>query len=296
MKTIFPFLIVILISFSAKAQISIGADYITSSKYRDIGGNKTGAEGDAKHYQLGFQIPLTMKVDEKDRPTMWAIGVQTSYTSLGSKKSLTDITPSEIGNIILAVDHLRPISENWLIYASFGAGVFADHVKLDKIEGQNIMGVGSLLFIRPIFNNFKVGVGVAFDTSFGYPMAYPAFMLNWSLGDKYYVSFNMNGLKAGIKTADCFNFNIFGTVKSSTAFMKKEGKRMQFSHMYVLAGIQPEFKIGKLSMPITIGVSCVRPAYYEERTIKSFWEVYTRDSDPFYSISPAISVGLQYGF
>lgn len=296
MKALSVFLLTALISVSAKAQVSISADYIAPSKYRDVNNNKTGAEGDAKHYQLGFQIPVSLKMDEKERPTMWSVGLQCSSTSLGTKNSLTDIGSSEIGNLIVSVDHLRPISENWLIYASLGVGVFADHTNFSKIEGQNIMGVGNLIFIRPIFDNLKVGIGVALDTEFGYPMLYPAFLINWNLDGKYFITFNPSGLKMGVKMSDHFNFNIYGTMKGSTAFMKKDGKRMQFSHMYVFAGIQPEFKLGKFSMPITIGVSCVRPAYYEERTIKGFWDVYTREFDPYYSISPAISVALQYGF
>lgn len=296
MKSLLVFLFIVFASVSVKAQVSISADYIAPSKYRDVNNNKTGAEGDAKHYQLGFQIPISMRMDEQKRPTMWSLGVQTSYTSLGIKNSLTDIGPSEIGNFIISVDHLRPINDNWLIYASLGVGIFADHANVRKIEGQHIMGIGNVFFIRPIFDNLNVGVGLVLDTSFGYPMIYPGFLLNWNFGEKYFINFNTGGLKAGVNVSDYFSFNIFGTVKSSTAFMKKDNKKMQFSHMYVLAGIQPEFKIGKFSLPVTIGVSCVRPAYYEERTIKGFWEVYTREFDPFYSISPAISIALQYGF
>lgn len=296
MKFTTAFILFITMAFNLSAQIIVSSEYIAPASYHDINGKKTGAKSDAQVYTLAFQLPVSYTEDSLKRPTIWFLSMASSYTLFNIKNAATDIGPSELGNLIMSVDHLRPISKKWSLYASLGLGAYADHAQFKKLRSNNFMVNANAVFIMQVLPNLQIGAGLAFDSSFGYPMAYPIFYVDFSVAGKYYLYFNQGGLKTGIKMNKYINLNLVGTMKGSTGFMKRDEKKMQFSHMYVVGGIQPEFTFGKIKIPITFGLSCVRPAYYEERTIKDFWKVYTRDKDPYYSISPYGAIAIKYTY
>ena len=69
-----------------------------------------------------------------------------------------------------------------------------------------------------------------------------------------------------------------------------------FTQQYVITGLQPELTITKsLSVPVTIGLSAYRAAFYDDRTLKAMFKV-EGDYDPHFSPSFYASVAIKYGF
>jgi len=301
MKSLFILVIAFLVCGQAYAQVEIRMDDIMSSTYNDVNNQKTDVKGDAKVISALFNVPISMKLDEKERPTLWSVSLDGSYTSLdnnrGTVKGTIYALPSEIWNTSLSISHLRPISEKWFINVSLGVGMYADHMDISKMNGKNIMGQGSLMFIMRVQPNLHIGAGLALDNNFGYPMAYPSLFIEWFVDGKYHIKAGMGNVNAGVKVTDWFNLNITGNVYGTLAFTEKDGKDMMFTHQYVVGGLQPEFKIGKsLSIPVTIGVSGIRPAFYQERTIKDFFKIMTRGYDPNFTVAPYTAIAIKWGF
>ncbi|MBT1711201.1 hypothetical protein KK062_23355 [Fulvivirgaceae bacterium PWU5] len=59
--------------------------------------------------------------------------------------------------------------------------------------------VRSVIFVRSITPNLKVGAGLAFDNTFGFPMVYPGLLVDWAIdgkGGKYFARLNSNEITA----------------------------------------------------------------------------------------------------
>lgn len=70
-----------------------------------------------------------------------------------------------------------------------------------------------------------------------------------------------------------------------------------FTQQYVTTGLRPEFKISKsLSIPITIGLSPYRAAFYDDRNLKAFFRNMNRDYDPHFSLAFYLGAAIKYGF
>jgi hypothetical protein len=70
---------------------------------------------------------------------------------------------------------------------------------------------------------------------------------------------------------------------------------MIFSKQLIIIRLQPEIYVNKtFSIPITAGVSLIRGAYFQERSLLSFFNV---DEDyPYFTTSFYASIGLQFFF
>ncbi|MDR2447586.1 MAG: DUF6268 family outer membrane beta-barrel protein, partial [Treponema sp.] len=68
-----------------------------------------------------------------------------------------------------------------------------------------------------------------------------------------------------------------------------------FSQQFTVLGLQPEIYVNKLfSMPIIAGVSVKREAYFQDRTLLSFY--HTEENYPNFAASFYVSVGLKFFF
>lgn len=285
--------------FNLSAQVFIKGEYIGSSKYKDIDGNETGGKGDATVLSGGIQIPLSMKMNENNRITAWGIGLAGSYTSLSNKNIPKSLCPSEILNAQTSLTHLRPISKNWSIMASAGFGVYMGHTNLSKVKMKNVLGHGGVIFIWHLKDNLDIGLGPAINTAFGYPMAFPAFYVNWRLSGRYEVNASMmNSLQisASMAMGKNFRLGIISEADGSLSLEKIDGKDKMFTHNYIIAGLRPEFRFGKLSIPVTIGISADRVGYYTDRNLKAFFKTMSREHDPYFKVAPYLSVALAYKF
>lgn len=293
-------LLVFFICQEISAQAYLKAEYIGSSVFRDAGNKEVGGKGDMKVIQAGVNIPVSLKMDENNHPTAWMVGLGASYTSMNNSGLSDYIGLSEIFNAQLAVSYIRPVNKRWSVMASVGAGIFMNTSSLSYIRMNNVMGVGVAAAIWHLRNNLDLGFGLALNTSFGYPMVFPAFFVDWRIEGRYMVNVSMMDgaeISGGIQINKLYRLKLVASMNGMFAFVKQEGKDRIFSQQYMIAGLQPEFTITKsLSIPLTIGLSANRAAYYDDRTLKAFFKSIDRDYDPHFSPSFYASIAIKYGF
>lgn len=284
-------------------QVSFRTEFIGNSGYyylppgekprEKIGDGK----GSAMVYQGAVSIPLSMKMNEKKRPTAWGIGLGGAYVSMKNQNFSEDMV-SEIMNLQVGVYHLRPLNDRWSMRASLGVGIFTPSTDLSKITFRNVLGSGGLVFIRHLKPNLDIGGGVAINSTLGYPMIFPAVYVKWKLHGKYDVNVEVvEGLEisAGYDFNDRFKLSYALEMNGQVALLKKDGKDVIFSHQYIVTGFRPELKLGKtgLTMMGMLGLNLYRPAAYSDRTLKG---VFASDNDYYFSVSPYASVGLKMKF
>lgn len=279
----------------AKAQIYLRTEYITPSSLKD-GDHEVNGKSDLQTIDFGANIPLSIKMDESNRPTSWSIVAGSTYASLNNKNQAKDYAVSEILNAQIGVMHVRPISAKWSIAAVLGVGVFTSD--LNNISGRAILAQGGILFVKQQKPNFAWGAGVALNNALGYPMIFPSLYLDWQLNGRFefnlsmYDSFN---LSLGTKINEHFKLSLIGESNGLAAAVKREGKSQFFIAQYGYVGLQPEFKIGKsISIPVTAGVSFSRDVYFQKRTMKAFLE--DKEDYPYFKTSAYFATGIKYGF
>lgn len=285
-----------------QAQVSFKYEYFgSSSYYLDKGDNpreKVGnAKGSAMVYQGNINIPLSVKINSNNQPTILGVGLSGSYASLNNKNFTENLVIPEIMNAELGVFHMRPLNEKWSLMASVGVGVYSPTTDLSQIRAKHVLGSVSAVFIHRFNENFELGGGIAINSTFGYPMVFPAIYLNWCMQGKVDFMLSMaNGLEisAGIDVGKSFRMSLIGEMNGQSALLEKDGKDVIFSHQYLVAGFRPEIKLGqKVSIPITAGISGVRPAYFSDRTLKA---MFATNQDYYFQISPYLSAGLVINF
>lgn len=292
-------ILLMFITFEMNAQVFLKAEYIAPSSFRDENNTKTGGKGSAIVYSGMAQIPLSVKIDDNNRMKAWAIGLGGSYTTFSNKRMTRQDCPPEILNAQLSLSHIRPISTNWSLMASLGGGVYLAHTKLSTIGMRNFMAHGSLLFVWHLKPNLDLGMGLAVNNSFGYPMAFPGVFVNWRLDGRWQVEAQMADafeLSGGYAFTDYFKLKLAVSMNGAMTLEKIDGQNVMFTHQYMVAGLQPEFHFGKLSVPIMLGITAFRPAFYEKRSLKSFFKAMGREYDPYFQVAPYASVGVRYGF
>lgn len=306
MKLVSFFLAVLgtLVCLEGKAQqLTFKTEYLGSSGYYFLPPGEKPKEkiGDAKGsavvYQGAFSMPLSMKLNENNRPTAWGIGLGGSYTSLNNKHFEDDMV-SEIMNLQVGLYHLRLLNDKWSMRASAGVAVLAPSADFSKIRFKHVLGSGGIIFIRHLKPNLSIGGGVAINSSLGYPMVFPAVYLNWELNGKFDVNVELvEGLdvSASYSFNDWFKLSYALEMNGQAALLEKDGKDVIFSHQYIVTGFRPEVKVGKtgLSMTAMVGLNIYRPASYSDRTLKG---VFATDNDYYFSTSPYMSIGIKYNF
>jgi hypothetical protein len=292
---------VALLGLEVQAQeVSSRTEYIGNSGYyyqppgerprEKIGDGK----GSASIYQGSVNIPLSIKLDENNRPTAWGIGIGGAYVDL-KNQNFEDYMVSEIMNFQAGVFHLRPLNDKWSMQASLGMGVFTPSANFSRISFKQVLGSGGVVFIRHLKPNLAIGGGVNLNSSLGYPMVFPAVYLKWMLDKKFDVNVELTeGLEvsAGYKFTDLFKLSYVLEMNGQAAFLEKDGEDVIFSHQYIVTGFRPEIKAGKSGFSVTgmAGLNLNRPATYIDRTLRG---LFAADTDYYFSVSPYASVGLK---
>lgn len=129
---------------SINAQFMFKTEYFGKSSYRMIEGDtdeKVGnSKGSAMVYQGGINIPLSMKLNENNRPTMWAVSLVGAYAKLDNKNFTEPLVIDEIMNMGLSLNHLRPLNDRWSMMASVGGGLYMPSTKFSEIRFKNVLG------------------------------------------------------------------------------------------------------------------------------------------------------------
>ncbi len=298
-KVISTMVILLLFVFQINAQAYFETEYIGVSSFRDENNQKLGdSEGKAIVYQGGVKLPIFTKINEKKQPVIWGIGLNGAYASLDNKNFTEDIILQEILNLQLDVFHMRPLNEKWSLISSIGVGVYTSHTRISDIEYENVLGSLGVLFIRHLKPNLEIGGGLAINNTFGFPMVFPALYFNWNHDGAYKFKVSMmNGieLSAGYEFSDGFDLNLVGDISGQGALYEKDGTDLMFSHLYIVGGLRPVIHIKKtVSVPVTLGVSAIRGAYSDERTLKAMFN--SRENDPHFGVAPYGSIALEVEF
>ncbi|MEN7551293.1 DUF6268 family outer membrane beta-barrel protein [Rapidithrix thailandica] len=297
-KALFSFIVLgMMLSLESTAQIQLKTTYIGTSKFKDEKDEYTGGKGEARIYQGGINIPVSMKLNEENRPTAWMVGLSGLYASLENTGTFEEALLSDIYNAQVAVSHLRPLNTKWSLLVSLGVGVYTDD--LATMGADNLLGQGGVIFIRHLKPNLEIGGGAALSSIFGYPMIFPAFYFNWKTNGRFLAKIsvmNTMELSVGMKLNKLFYLHLVGEMNGMMALVEKNGEDVIFSHRYTVFGLQPEIKLGNaLSIPITVGVTGDRYAYYQEKSLKDFFNDDPQEN-PHFRFAPYASVALKYTF
>ncbi len=304
----FCFIIGIFFCTAANAQISFKTEYIGNSYYmhehytdndeEEIKPEKVGdSKGSSLVYSGSISVPFYMRMNENNRPTAWGVALGGSYASLDNHNFTTDMV-SEIMNLSLGFFHLRPLGDKMSMMATLGAGVFTPFARFREIGREHVLGSGGLIFIWHLRPNLDLGAGLAANNSLGYPMVFPALYLDWRLEGRFKVNVSMMEgieLSGGYEFNDRFRLSLAFEMNGQMALLKQDGKRMMFSHQYMVAGLKPEVKLGKsgLSLFAMAGLSAMRPAEYSELTLKG---MFAMGDSYYFRASPYASAGIKFGF
>ncbi|WP_340035184.1 DUF6268 family outer membrane beta-barrel protein [Sphingobacterium faecium] len=292
------FIMVISYQFvDAQVQIEMKTEYIGKSDYRKSEGEKSEKVGDSQGaamvHQANITIPLSLRVNENKRPTLWAISMNGTYAKLDNKNLTESLVVDKILNIGINLSHLRPLNDRWSMLATVGGGIFMPDTDFSQAGLKNVLGNVGTVFIRHLKPNLDLGGGIMVNNSFGFPMVFPALYLNWKTEGKYAVRIAlMQGLEmsVGYDFTKNLRLNLIAEMNGQTALLQQEGKDKMFSHLYMIAGFRPEIKIGKkISIPLTIGMNLWRPAQITDRTLKSMFQ----DKEYYFRASPYASAGLK---
>lgn len=300
MKKVLFLLVIFMACVGVRAQIVFKTEYFGTSSYRLTEGEqdeKVGnSKGSAVVYQGGVNIPLSMKLNEDNRPTMWAISMGGAYAKLYNQNFTEPLVIDEIMNLGLSLNHLRPLSKRWSMLAAIGGGIYMPGKRFSDIRLKNVLGNAGAIFIYHLRANLDLGGGVAMNNSFGYPMVFPAFYLNWTTEGRFAFKISMlEGMEmsAGYNASKNVSLNLIAEMNGQMALLEQDGEDKMFSHQYIVTGIRPEIRIGKrLSVSLTAGIHAMRPAEMTDRSLKSLFQ----DKGYYFQVSPYMSGGLKVGF
>lgn len=275
-------------------------EYFGTSAYRMMEGETDKKVGDSKGsavvYQGGINIPLSIKLNENNHPTMWAISLGGAYARLENKNFTEPLIIDEILNLGLSLSHLRPLNGKWSMLITVGGGIYMPCTKLSQIRYKNILGNIGAIFIYHLRPNLELGGGIAMNNSFGYPMIFPAIYFKWTAEGRFSIKMTLlEGIEisAGYTINNYLNLNLVAEMNGQMALLEQNGKDKIFTHQYFVAGLRPEIKFGQhVSIPITAGIHAMRPAEMVNRSLKSMFQ----DKGYYFQVSPYVSAGLQIVF
>lgn len=289
--------------FDSHSQITFKTEYLGKSSYWLEKKNKEphekvgDAEGTAMVYTGTLNIPLSIKTATENKTRIWGVGMSASYVKLKNENFTENLVIDEILNADVGLYHKRPINDRWTLMATAGIGLYSATTDISQLSGKNILGNVSALFIYQMRPNLEIGAGVAVNSTFGYPMAFPALYVNWTLQGKIDFKLAMtNGLSvsAGYNVNKYLKMSVIGEMNGQMALLEKDNKDVMFSHLYIVSGLRADISLGKrVSIPITGGINAIRPTTFSDRTLQGMFK--TKDSY-YFSISPYLSTGINIKF
>lgn len=296
------YLVTSLLSIQAQAQLAIKAEYFGESSYWQDKGEEPRerigtTKGLAVVYNATLNIPLSSRLDKNEKPILWGAGIAGSYASLKNKNFTDDLVIPEIANLSAVLYHMRSINDRWSMIMSVGAGIYAPTSVLKEIHAKHLLGSMSAIFIYKMSPNLDLGAGLAINSTFGYPMAFPALYVNWRMqGNLDFKLALTNGLevKAGLNMHKNLSLSLIGEMNGQTALLTKDEKDVIFTHQYIIAALEPEIKINKsIHIPLRVGINAIRSAYFSDRTFKAMFQ---NKNNYYFQIAPYASAVVTIDF
>lgn len=281
------------------AQLFIKTDYTPSSRWIDKTGKKSSASGDMKTIKMGISIPLFQKINDNGRPTLWSINAGGAYAAMNNRNfNPTDTFPSHVLNTQLGLMFVTPISEKWSLFSLAGAGIYTD--TSEPVSGKNFLMKGGVIFVRHTKINIDWGLGVVLNNMFGYPMVFPSFYFDWQSTGRFQFKVSMVErfeVSAGMRVRKNLNLNLGVDMQGMTAFVERNDESVMCGQMQIVAGLKPEYTLGRVVIQGTIGASLLRTTEYQKRSLKGIFKGKPDDeSDPRFVPTGYFSLGIRYHF
>ncbi|MCJ7934070.1 MAG: DUF6268 family outer membrane beta-barrel protein [Chryseobacterium sp.] len=280
---------------SAQSGISgeLKTEYIPYSSYiRPEDSTKTNSKSDFKRADLKLSIPLSVKKDSAGRVKMWSMLLGGSYAKMSHKDYENQLFPNQMLNAQVGVLHMRPLGKKWNMMITATAGVYTD---MEKIDFDDVLGQGGILFIRHFNPNLALGGGPVLTTAFGVPMILPWIYFDWKTNGK--IKFNINfpeGMEAGYQFSDAFTLKAAVNLSGMSVERNKDGKSMLLGYQQITAGLRPEIKLNdKLKLSVTGGTALLRSFSESDRKIKSIFKD-KKVADPKFASTFYIALSLRW--
>lgn len=279
------------------AQTGISAElkteYIPASNYiRPEDSVKTDSKSDFKRVDLNLSIPLSVKKNSDGKIKSWSMLVGGSYAKMNHKNYETQLFPTEMLNAQVGIQHMRPLGKKWSMMMTASVGVYTD---LEKIDFDDVLGQGGILFIRHFNPNLALGGGPVLTTAFGVPMILPWIYFDWKTNGK--IKFNINfpeGMDAGYQFTDKFTLKAVVNLNGMSVERNKDGKSTLFGYQQITAGLRPEIKLNdKLTLRLTGGSTLVRSLSENDRKIKNIFKE-KNVADPRFTSTFYVALGLRW--
>ncbi|MFS4471946.1 DUF6268 family outer membrane beta-barrel protein [Chryseobacterium sp. T20] len=268
-------------------------EYIPASNYiRPEDSTKTNSKSDFKRVDLNLSIPLSVKKDTDGKVRSWSMLLSGSYAKMTHKNYETPLFPDQMLNAQIGIQHMRPLGKKWSMMMMASVGVYTD---LEKIDFDDVLGQGGLLFIRHFNSNISLGGGPVLTTAFGVPMILPWIYFDWKTNGK--IKFKINfpeGMEAGYLFSDKFTLKAVVELNGMTAERSINGKSMLLGYQQITAGLRPELKINdRLTLRLTGGTAILRSFSENDRKISSIFRD-KKIADPRFSSTFYAAVSLRW--
>ena len=104
-------------------------------------------------------------------------------------------------------------------------------------------------------------------------------------------------LSARMNLNKCLKLSLVAEMNGALVLVEREGKDAMFSQQYIIVGLQLERNLSSsFAITATGGLSCNQIVYYTTRTLKTFFEDMSRDTDPYFKLAVYVSMGMKYKF
>lgn len=273
-------------------------DYMSASKLKDDWGNKYGS-GNMQMCSGGYNIPLSVKYNEKEQLIAWSANLYGAYGILSNRGQAEDLNPDRILNGSINILHRRPLSERWSLIASVGGGIYAP---TDEITIKSILANGGVIFVYKLNKNMNIGVGAGLTNSYGVPMVLPMIYLNWQKMSKYEFKIDMSsGLKVSASTYLNKRMKIELValeMDGMSAVTQIEEKSKIYSTIMLKSYISPSFYFNKkTSFYIGVGGNWVRGISLSDRSLKGFFDSFKEENNSKeFGVALNLTTGFRYSF
>lgn len=279
------------------SQIQVKTEYLAPRRYENNNKEKTSGYGSTMSTSIDARTLIGMERSKYMTPKLWFMTMSSSYTSLHNSREAKAALPNEVSSFDLGVQHIRPLRDNLTLVSGLSAGVYATHASFSDLRMHNIVGTAYGSLVWDLGNGLELGFGLVFNNALKYPVPIPAPYLKWyrEFGRGFLVDIDM-GYKPkfafGYKFSDHARITVVNRPIRYFGYAKENGKDRLFEHAYVTVAIEPEFKFGNVTFPITIGGNFARVDRYRTRTPLTFYHFHSPNFNPsFYG-----AVGFRYTF
>ena len=285
------------VGYWISAQTGISAElkteYIPFSNYiRPEDSVKTNYKSDFKRVDLNLSIPLSVKKDTNGKIRAWSMLLGGSYAKMSHKNYENQLFPAQMLNAQVGIQHMRPLGKKWSMMMTATVGVYTD---LEKIDFNDVLGQGGILFIRHFNPNLALGGGPVLTTAFGAPMVLPWIYFDWKTNGK--IKFNINfpeGMEAGYQFTDKFALKAVVNLSGMSVERNKDGKSTLLGYQQITAGLRPEIQLNdKLALRLTGGTTLIRSFSESDRKISSIFKD-KKVADPRFASTFYVAVALRW--